>query len=60
MAQQLEEEKVALMAMQRDLYKVKNKRHVAHPSYGSSYGTQSTYSLSSFNGDEKTYKEIID
>lgn len=58
MAMQLEEEQIALMAMQRDLYKIKMRKN--KPSSGaSSFETGSTYSVKSF-GDESTYKEIME
>lgn len=58
MAQQLEEEQIALMAMQRDLYKLKNRKKGSSNGQ-SSIDSGSTYSVKSF-GDESTYREIMD
>lgn len=59
MAQQLEEEQIALMAMQRDLFKIKKRKNKPSSGGQSSIETGSTYSVQSY-GDESTYKEIIE
>ena len=58
MAQQLEEEQIALMAMQRDLFKIKKRKNKPSSGGQSSIDSGSTYSVQSF-GDESTYKEIM-
>ena len=47
-----------MMAMQRDLYKIKKKKN-EQSGTESSMGSGSTYSVKSF-GDESTYKQIIE
>ena len=54
MAQQLMDEEIALMAMQRDLYKIKKNKD-DKSSQSSSFASQTTYSIKSF-GSESTYK----
>ena len=50
---QLREEEIALMAMQRDLYKIKKGKN----NEPSSFGTRSTYSIQSL-GEECSYAQI--
>lgn len=56
MAAQLRDEEIALMAMQRDLYKIKKKKQ---NDASSANASTSTYSVQSF-GDEDSFKNIRD